>query len=140
MRRTWMTTVIVAAGIVAPFWARAQSPDAIAVCAKITDEKSRLICFDAVAKVQSDQKSAADGPSASTKTADLITPSAPQDYKVVSGADLFVSPGKFQGRPIELRRVRCFHADRNEYRCIDTVNTVVIFSSKVEPAQGCSVL
>lgn len=59
---------------------------------------------------------------------------APTTYKVVDADDVFVAPAKYQDKPIEIRRVRCFHADKAEYRCIGTGSlTVTIFASSIRP-------
>src|SRR5436190_23178118 len=58
----------------------------------------------------------------------------PTNYRVVDPSDVYVSPNKYKDKPIELRDMRCLHADEDEYRCIAPGGTtLVVFSSAVEP-------
>jgi hypothetical protein len=93
-------------------FAQAPTPD-IASCAAKADEKERLSCFDQLSK----SPTASTEPEKSAKTAEIIKTFAPGEYRVVETEDIHVAPGKYEGKPIEIRRVRCFHADKAEYRC-----------------------
>lgn len=88
------------------------APD-VSACAAKKDDRDRLACFDTATKAA---EKAVSGPE-STKTKDIIKPATPSDYKVVATEDLSVAPGKYDGKQIEMRRMRCFHADKDEYRC-----------------------
>jgi len=60
-----------------------------------------------------------------------LAPSQPltPTYKIIDDpSDLAVAPRKYVGINIELRRVRCFYADVNEYRCFGGMPPVTIFS------------
>ena len=80
-----------------------------------------------------DSTSAAEHPSATTK--DIVDDHAPGEFKNVDVMDLFVAPGKFKGKPVELRNVQCFYADADEYRCIATnsLSPVMILAGSVGP-------
>ena len=62
---------------------------------------------------------------------------ADPDYKVVDPDDLFIGTRKYLGKPILLRRMRCYYADVDDYRC--TANGPVllaVFTATVEPASA----
>ena len=63
---------------------------------------------------------------------DIDAPSAKISYKVVDASDLYVGPRKYLGKGIEVRRVRCYYADVEDYRCL-TGGPAVVFSQAVEP-------
>jgi hypothetical protein len=50
--------------------------------------------------------------------------------------DIHVAPRKFVGRPIEIRNVRCFYADKDDYRCLAPSRGMVtaVFARSVGPA------
>jgi hypothetical protein len=48
------------------------------------------------------------------------------EFRAVDPDDVFVAPNKYQGKPIELRRMRCFHADKDEYRCTSSNGTMLL--------------
>jgi hypothetical protein len=58
-----------------------------------------------------------------------------QPYRVVDPADVYVAPNKYMDKPIELRNMKCLHADKDEYRCLAPGdNALVVFAAAVEPA------
>lgn len=122
---------------------KAQFLSDFTACAAKKDNTERLTCFDAAAKAASGDKDLFDyskvNPAItgeSTKTSDAIKPSKPNEYKVVDAADLFVSPGKFEGKAIEVRNVRCFHADKQDYRCLSLTSHVMVNSLDISPASA----
>ena len=104
--------------------------DLVKKCAEISSDNIRLICFDALAKSVAD---APEGP-ATTNTKAAIVPAAPTTFKVVDTLDAYVAPRKFKGQGIEFRRMACFHADKDEYRCLSlTGETVIVFAKRIHP-------
>jgi hypothetical protein len=54
--------------------------------------------------------------------------------RVVAGADMQLAPRKWLGQPVEMRRMRCLHADKDEFRCITSdSSTLIIFAEAVSP-------
>lgn len=131
-----------AAAVEMPF---AQDAPLIQKCSAISEAKARLACFDEAtrAKPESDDSANAstpEGPSTSTK--DIVkTPNFAESptelsYREVDHADLYITPGKFEGKGIELKRMRCFHADKDEYRCIAPGSTVLaVFATEILPVK-----
>jgi hypothetical protein len=107
-------SVVAMAAILAASPTMAEMAPNIAACASKKDERERLACFDAATKGTSEDTTRDQD---NTKTKDIIKP-ATGDYKVVAAEDLSIAPGKYDGKPIEMRKMRCFHADKDEYRCI----------------------
>ena len=67
------------------------------------------------------------------------TVSEPTDtgYKIVDAADIFIGTRKYLDKPVLLRRMRCYYADVDDYRC--TANGPVllaVFTATVEPASA----
>lgn len=56
----------------------------------------------------------------------------PPLYRVVDASDLYVGPRRYIGKNVEVRKVRCYYADVDDYRCI-TGDPLVVFSQAVEP-------
>ncbi|WFU37342.1 hypothetical protein QA640_22890 [Bradyrhizobium sp. CB82] len=59
------------------------------------------------------------------------------DYKVVDPSDLFIGTRKYLDKPILLRRMHCYYADVDDYRC--TAGGAVFlaaFTATVEPAEA----
>lgn len=55
--------------------------------------------------------------------------------RVVAGVDMQLAPRKWMGQPVEMRRMRCLHADKDEYRCITSdSSTLIIFAEAIKPA------
>jgi hypothetical protein len=125
--------VIVLAGA-----ARAASPrdvvDAVIEvigCVSIKEDKDRLLCFD---KAAASLKTAGiSGPETAT-TKELVSNFSPGDYKIVDPDDIHVAPSKFIGKPIELRNVKCFYADKDDYRCLTPSRLITtVFGASVGP-------
>jgi hypothetical protein len=60
--------------------------------------------------------------------------------KTVDAIDLQVSPNKYKGKGVELRGVRCFHADEDEYRCMHPTASLLVMGVNVEPAAAKSAI
>jgi hypothetical protein len=104
---------------------------AVHVCAEVKDDKERLACFDKAAKLLNNvfEEDAA--------AKDTPPDFAPSDYKPVDAEDLYISPTKYVGKPVELSGARCLYADVNEYRCGGRSHlAVVVFAKDVGPAQA----
>jgi hypothetical protein len=69
-------------------------------------------------------------------TREIVASFAPGDFKVVDPDDIHVAPQKFVGKPIEIRNVRCFYADKDDYRCMAPSRGMVtaVFATSVGPA------
>lgn len=104
-------------------------------CASLKDDKERLSCFDkAVLSLKT--AGVTTGPE-TANTKEIVSSFAAGDFKVVDPDDIHVAPRKFLGKPIELRNVRCFYADKDDYRCVSSSNlTTVIFAKSVEPSDA----
>jgi hypothetical protein len=104
------------------------SDDAVRKCAALTDDQDRLSCFDNLAKDRPG------GGADDTKTTIVQTPPPlPSEYRVVDPSDLYVTPGKYIDKPIELRRVHCLYADEDDYRCTFDGASVMIAAEEVTP-------
>jgi hypothetical protein len=112
--------------------AKAQVPDdAIRNCAAKSNDKERLACFDESAKTVG----SSDAPEDTANTSKVLQPTKPTEYRVADADDIFVAPNKYVDKPIELRRIRCLHADKDECRCIAPGSTfLIVFAAAVEPA------
>lgn len=115
--------------------AAAQDAGALLTCPGKKDDRERLACFDAAMKAT--MPPAAEQP-ATTPTKEIVA--APANaatatvYKVVDPEDVYVAPNKYEGRGVELRRMRCFHADKNEYRCVAPgAVTLAVFAPTISP-------
>jgi hypothetical protein len=68
-------------------------------------------------------------------TSKTIEPKKSAEYRVVDSSDIFVAYSKYVGQPIEVRDVRCYYADKDDYRCISIGgSTVAFFAQDIEPA------
>ena len=67
------------------------------------------------------------------KTSEILQPSKPGEYLVVDPGDLTISSNKYIGKPIEVRGMACFHADKGDYRCTDKGASVTVYAAAVEP-------
>ncbi|KRP88638.1 hypothetical protein AOQ73_27955 [Bradyrhizobium pachyrhizi] len=103
-------------------------------CTGTKDDKDRLSCFDKAAAALKTAGVPSGPETANTK--DIVTSFSPSDFKVVDPDDVHVAPGKFIGKPIEIRNVRCFYADRDDYRCSMPSRgmVTVVFAKSIEPA------
>lgn len=66
------------------------------------------------------------------------TTSIPSDAKprVVAAVDMELSPRKWMGQYVEMKNMRCMHADEGEYRCIEAGGDgAVIFAEAVKPSE-----
>lgn len=73
-----------------------------------------------------------ESPAASSEVKNEPESQIPPLYRVVDAVDLYVGPRKYLGKNIEVRKVRCYFADVDDYRCI-TDDPLVVFSRSVEP-------
>jgi hypothetical protein len=112
-------------------------------CWSIKEDKGRLACYD------KGSPSSEGTPAASTSveektpatTKDVLGSYGPGDYKIVDADDLYVAPKKYTGKPIEVKNMSCFYADKDEYRCIASTGlTVAVFALTVEPPAEKSAL
>jgi len=59
------------------------------------------------------------------------------DYKVVDPSDLFIGTRTYLDKQILLRRMRCYYADMDDYRCIASGSVFLsVFTARVEPASA----
>lgn len=106
----------------------------VEACSSVTGEKERLACFDKAAAALKRATESDDPKTANTK--DIVNTFAPDDYKVVDPDDIHVAPDKFIRKPIELRGVRCFYADKDDYRCsAGSILPTVIFTDTIGPTR-----
>ena len=114
----------------------AQEASARQMCLKKADDRERLACFDAAMR-SSAPVVTAEPPASSTKeivAAPANATAAPTVFKAVDAEDVYVSPGKYEGRGIEPKRMRCFHADKDEYRCVASgAVTLALFAPSIRP-------
>lgn len=116
--------------------AAAIAPAAAEDCKAIKDSAARLACFDKAAG----ETSAPPAATAHAPAAQKAEPAAPapettaKTFKVVDVSDLYVGPNKYAGRDIEVRNLKCYFADKDDYRCIAPGTYVAIFTKTVEPA------
>ncbi|UVO30242.1 hypothetical protein [Bradyrhizobium arachidis] len=71
-------------------------------CATVKDDKDRLSCFDKAAATLTTPGVPSGPKTANTK--EIVTRYSPNDFKVVDPGDLHVAPGKFVGKPFEIRK------------------------------------
>ncbi|MCP3460573.1 hypothetical protein [Bradyrhizobium sp. CCGUVB23] len=102
-------------------------------CTAVKDDKVSLLCFDKAAATLKAVDVLVGPETANTK--EIVTNFSPNDFKVVDPDDLHVAPEKFIGKPIEIRNVSCFYADRGDYRCAPSRGMItVVFAKSIEPA------
>ncbi|WP_128956227.1 hypothetical protein [Bradyrhizobium zhanjiangense] len=59
------------------------------------------------------------------------------DYKIVDPSDLFIGTRKYLDKPILLRKMRCYYADVDDYRCTASGPVfLAVFTATVEPASA----
>lgn len=104
----------------------------IRMCAEKIDDEARLACFDTLADAWSKSDASSEK---TTSTTEISKPADPLVYRVSDPDDMFVAPRKYIGKPVELRRMSCFHADVKEYRCISNGDLpLVVFTADITPA------
>ena len=105
----------------------AHDTGALLSCSTETDDERRLACFDATMKMLVTPQTSSvavitEEPTTSTKeivAAPISTePTTSDSFKLIDPNDLYVSPAQYESKPIEMRRMRCLHAYKKEYRCI----------------------
>lgn len=103
-------------------------------CTATKDDKDRLSCFDKAAAALKTAGVTSGPETANTK--EIVASFSPSDFKVVDPDDVHVAPGKFIGKPIEIRNVKCFYADKDDYRCSAPSRGMitVVFAASIEPA------
>lgn len=111
-----------------PASAWADDVEAVRKCTTIREFSARLECFDTYANalLQSEAKVGA-----STKE---VIQSKPTEFKRAEAADLEITPGKFINRGVEVVGFQCFHADKNEFRCIHPKATLLLLTVKIAPS------
>ncbi|MCK1618053.1 hypothetical protein IVA96_15650 [Bradyrhizobium sp. 159] len=63
--------------------------------------------------------------------------SADTDYKVVDPSDLFIGTRKYLDKSILVRKMRCYYADVEDYRCTASGPVfLAVFTAAVEPASA----
>ena len=107
--------------------AYANDIDTVRRCAGIREFSARLECFDAYAQalLASDAKTGA--------TTKEVIASKPAEFKRTDPADIQITPNKFIGRGVEVAGFQCFHADKDEFRCIHPKATLLLLTIKVKP-------
>lgn len=131
-----MRWFIVFAAIYAAGPSQAQDAGALLRCPSVKPDTDRLACFDAAMKPATAAAAVAETPATPTKeiVAAPASAGAPMVFKVVDAEDVYVTPNKYEGRGIELRKMRCFHADKDEYRCIAPGAVMLaLFSKSIRP-------
>src|SRR4029077_18568858 len=124
----FIATVIAFSGVCVA--AKAQT---LRQCEAKTDEKERLSFFEKLAK--KNETTLPSEKEETTNTPKTIEPKKSAEYRVVDPSDIFVAYSKYLGKPIEVRKVRCYYADKDDYRCIAIGDsTVVFFAEDIEPA------
>jgi hypothetical protein len=124
--KLFLATVIAFSGVCV-----AAKAETLRQCGAKADEKERLACFEKLAK-QSEPSEQEE----TTSTPKVIEPKS-SEYRVVDPSDIFVAYNKYVGKPIEVRGVNCYYADKDDYRCIAIGgNAVVFFADDIEPAMA----
>jgi hypothetical protein len=57
---------------------------------------------------------------------------AESEHRVIDAADLRMAPSKYLDKPIELRRMYCYYADDEDYRCVASDSTLAVFAPAIE--------
>jgi ribosomal protein L32E len=107
--------------------AHADDLDVVRRCTTIREFSARLECFDAYA-----QAVLANESKATANTKEIIAAKA-TEFKRTDAQDLQITPQKFIERGVEVAGFQCFHADKNEFRCIHPSATVMVLTVKVKP-------
>ncbi|MGY4355527.1 hypothetical protein ACVWZR_004573 [Bradyrhizobium sp. i1.3.1] len=77
-----------------------------------------------------DSKITPSGSSSANQPADI-------GYKIVDPSDLFIGTRKYLDKPIVLRRMRCYYADVDDYRCMASGPVfLAVFTATVEPSSA----
>ncbi|MBV5347973.1 hypothetical protein [Lamprocystis purpurea] len=149
-------SISIAGALPAIAWSQDQDKairQALVVCLDQKDTTIRIACYDNIAnslakssatkeeaKLPPDSTTRSDDTGqddeASTRTADIIKPSPEIEFKVVDSEDMYVAPDKYTNRGVEMRNVQCFHADKDEYRCLATSSgmPLVLMSPEITPS------
>lgn len=96
-------------------------------CASIKEIAARLECFDAYA-----QATLANDAKAGASTKEVVA-AKPTEFKRTDAVDLEIAPQKYLGKGVEVAGLQCFHADKDEFRCIHPTATLMIMTVKVKP-------
>lgn len=135
--RTQLICAALAACLPASWPAMAQDASAISWCSTITVDADRLACFDRLAKEEVPQKPATGTSDNLPVPKPAIKPAGTEQsalYRSIDTDDLYASPSKYEGKNIQIDKVRCYHADKDEYRCSGQgVAALVIFSVSISP-------
>lgn len=143
-----MKKLLICAVVAASPWhgtaAIAQDNSGLTWCSTFSEDAARLACFDRLAKetLPVDAK-ASPLPTNTPVQSALKTASADAiiNYRKIDAEDLYASPGKYEGKPIQIDRVRCYHADKDEYRCVSSGSvTLMILTIDITPSQEKTVI
>lgn len=127
--------LVVAASLVAMIGAaRANDLDEVRRCTTIREFSARLECFDAYA-----QATLANEAKTGASTKEVIA-AKPTEFKRTDPSDIQITPNKFIGRGVEVVGFQCFHADKDEFRCIHPTATLMVLTVKVKPDTEQAVL
>ncbi len=103
-------------------------------CSALADDTARRRCFE-------DNNAESTTDTATATTSEIIKPADPLEYQIVDPDDIMVSPGKFRGKPLELKSVQCFYADKDEYRCLANSSSVVMVTApEITPTEAKATL
>lgn len=103
----------------------------ISACATRTLDSERLKCYDDTAKAAKDEKSSA------PSTKEIVASRSVDPARTIDAEDLYIAPDKFTGKHIELRQVKCFHADKDEFRCIGNGHfALMILTVDITPTEA----
>lgn len=104
-------------------------------CSSQENNDLRLKCFDEVAKAL--PGNTAEQPPAGVSTRDVIAPQPVRSFQAVEPLDFIVAPNKFMDRGVEIKRARCFHADKNEFRCFtSSPGIITVFTPMLKPVSA----
>lgn len=97
------------------------TPPAAPECWTVKDEALRLQCYDAL------HAPAPAGEGDKTATTPEVLSAKPTDPpKKVDADDVAIAPNKYKGKNLELSKLQCFYADKDEYRCLAPSSDVVL--------------
>ena len=96
-------------------------------CWSVQDKEARLSCYDKAhadplpepsSAVKAITPPAADQEEKTATTSDLIKAKPSDPPKRIDADDLAIAPNKYIGKNVELNKMQCFYADKDEYRCV----------------------
>jgi hypothetical protein len=110
---------------------RAATPPRAAAAASTPSESAAPVATAAPTQTTEPPVTVIQAPPA---TATVIAPQAEISaaYKVVAAEELGIGTRKYMHRDLEVRRMHCYYADVNDYRCVSDAR-VAIFAKAIEP-------